>query len=217
MRTSSGWNRAAAGAFLLVVALPAQDGFQPLCNGRDLSEWVVVTPSVWSVKDGVIVGKTDGLPYHEYLRTRRNYADFTLKLRMRLVGGRGNSGVQFRSRPANDPHNVAGYQADAGVQARDPKVLWGALYCEARHKMLALPPQNFLSAVDLGAWHDYAITAEGTRIVLEVDGVRTVEYVEQDPGADRNGFIALQVHGSKEPMEVHFKDLRIKVLERRGR
>jgi hypothetical protein len=132
---------------------------------------------------------------------------------MRLVGGRGNSGVQFRSRPARDPHNVEGYQADAGVQARDPKILWGALYCEARHRMLAVPPENFLAAVDLDAWHDYAIRADGSRIVLEVDGVRTVDYVEQDPSADRDGFIALQVHGSKEPIEVRFKDLRIKVLK----
>lgn len=208
--------RIAAAALLLVFVLPAQEGFQPLYNGRDLSEWIVVTPSVWSVKHGVIAGKTDGLPYHEYLRTRRHYADFTLKLRMRLIGGRGNSGVQFRSRPGRDPHNVEGYQADAGIQPRDPKVLWGALYCEARHKMLMLPSQDFLSAVDLGAWHDYTITADGAHIVLQVDGVRTVDYIEADPGVDRTGFIALQVHGSREPLEVHFKDLRIKVLERRG-
>ena len=207
----------AARALLLACALQAEEGFRPLYNGHDLSEWIVVTPSVWTIKDGTIIGKTDGLNYHEYLRTRRHYANFVLKLRMRLVAGRGNSGVQFRSRPARDPHNVEGYQADAGVQARDPKILWGALYCEARHKMLALPPQNFLAAVNLDAWHDYTITADGDHIVLEVDGVRTVDYVEKDPAVDRTGFIALQVHGSKEPLEVHFKDLRIKVLEPRAR
>jgi hypothetical protein len=44
-----------------------------------------------------------------------------------------------------------------------------------------------------------------------LNGIRTVDYVEKEPGIDRSGIIALQVHGGP-PMEVHFKDIRIREL-----
>lgn len=194
-------------------ALWAAGGFQSLWNGKDLSDWIVDTPAVWTIQDGVLIGKSEGLNYHEYLRTKEHYSNFILKLKMRIVGGNGNSGIQFRSWAVPNSHNVAGYQADAGVGRREPGIYWGALYCEARHKMLGFPGPEFRKTVDLDGWHEYVITARGNRIRLELDGVTTVEYQEQDPAVARSGFIALQVHGSREPLEVHFKDLSIQVLD----
>ncbi len=56
------------------------------------------------------------------------------------------------------------------------------------------------------------ITARGNHITLDLNGVRTADYHEAEPGIEQTGFIALQVHGGP-PMEVQFKDLVIKELK----
>jgi hypothetical protein len=182
------------------------DGFRPLFNGKNLDEWDADAPTVWEVRDGAIIGRAQGLAHNEFLRTKSNYSDFTLKLQIRLINGKGNSGVQFRSKPVPNSHGVSGYQADAGDK------YWGALYDESRrNKILASPKPEFLEKFDPAAWHSYAITAKGNRIRLEMDGVTTVEYEEKEPGIPQTGIIALQVHGGPHAMEVWFKDLMIKV------
>jgi hypothetical protein len=57
---------------LLPGAMLAQAGFQPLFNGKNLDEFVVDTPGLWSVeKGGEIVGRSPALKYNDFLRTRR--------------------------------------------------------------------------------------------------------------------------------------------------
>jgi hypothetical protein len=190
-----------------IPAMAADPPFRPLFNGRNLDEWIVDTPSVWSVREGVIIGKSPGLPYNEFLRTKRNYSDFVLRATFRLIDGKGNSGIQFRSKPVPDSHEVSGYQADAGMR------YWGTLYDESRRKKtLAGPGEDFLKTFDPAAWHTYVITARGNHIKLELDGVTTVDYTEAEPGIEQSGLIALQVHSDKQPVEMQFKDLRIQVL-----
>jgi len=134
------------------------DGFEPLWNGVNLDDWIVDTASVWSIRNGIIIGKSAGLTYNEFLRTRKHYADFELKFRLRLINGFGNSGVQFRSKPVPDSHEVSGYQADAGER------FWGALYDESRRrKTLAGPPPEFIDKLDPTAWHRYTVIAKGAQ------------------------------------------------------
>ena len=193
--------------FLFAVPLLlAETGFHPLFNGKDLDGWQADTAGIWSIHDGMIVGKTSALAYNDFLRTRKHYADFELRLSFRLINGSGNSGIQFRSKPVPDSHEVAGYQADIGQQ------YWGCLYDESRRKkILAQAPADALTGLQRDGWNQYTILAQGDRIILELNDVRTVDYVEKEPGIDRSGFIALQVHGGP-PMEVHFKDIRIRAL-----
>jgi hypothetical protein len=199
--------RALLQSLAALPALAADPPFRPLFNGKNLDEWIVDTPSLWTVRDGVIIGKSPGLTYNEFLRTKQHYADFVLRATFRLIDGKGNSGIQFRSKPVPDSHEVSGYQADAGAR------YWGALYDESRRKkILAGPKEDFLNKLDPAAWHTYVITARGNRIKLELDGVTTVDYTETEPGIETTGFIALQVHSDKQPVEMQFKDLRIQVL-----
>lgn len=196
-------------ALLLLCALAcAEERFQPLFNGRNLDDFVVDTLGVWRVENGIIIGSTpNGLRYNDFLRTKKHYSDFVLKLRFRLKGGVGNSGIQFRSKPVENSHEVSGYQADIGQQ------YWGALYDESRRKkVLAGPTAAQLAHLDKEGWNEYVITARGRHITLELNGVRTVDYREPDPNIEPAGFIALQVHGGP-PTQVEFKDLRIQVLQ----
>jgi hypothetical protein len=122
------------------------------------------------------------------------------------VGGKGNSGVQFRSKPVPNSHEVSGYQADIGEK------YWGCLYDESRRKkVLVQATPESLAKVDYTGWNEYVITARGTHITLELNGVRTVDYEEKEPGIEKTGFIALQIHGGP-PIEVQFKEIEIEVF-----
>jgi hypothetical protein len=199
--------RILATSLLLAAAAAAQPGFKPLFNGRDLEGWEPDTPGVWQVRDGILVGRHDGLKYNDFLRTRKHFRNFELRLKFRLVNGEGNSGVQFRSKPVPDSHEVEGYQADIGAQ------YWGCLYDESRRKkILAQAPAASLEGLDKNAWNEYAITARGNRITLDLNGKRTVEYTEAEAGMDVAGFIALQVHSGPR-IEVWFKDVMIRELD----
>jgi len=188
---------------LTAAAGLAEPGFKPLFNGRDLSGWEQDTPGLWSVRDGMIVGKTSALKHNDFLRARGTFTNFTLKLSFRLVNATGNSGIQFRSRPVVNPHELSGYQADIG------ETYWGCLYDESRrNKVLAAAAPAALAKVNEDGWNEYVITAKGNRITLQLNGVKSVEYEEKEPGMGPSGIIALQVH-SGPGLEVQFKDIRI--------
>ena len=191
---------------LLAWAAAAQPAFRPLFNGKNLDGWESDTSGVWSVQEGLLVGKSPGLKYNDFLRTRNTYGDFILKGSFRLVNGSGNSGIQFRSKPVMNSHEVSGYQADIGEK------YWGCLYDEARrNKVLVQPAADALVGLQTDGWNEYTVTARGDQITLDLNGVRTVDYREEQPGIDRTGIIALQVHAGA-PMEVQFRDIRIQEL-----
>lgn len=186
--------------------LPAQTEFQPLFDGRTLNDFDMDTPGIWSVENGVITGRHGGLNYNDFLRTKKTYGNFVLRAKFRLRDGVGNSGIQFRSKPVPDSHEVSGFQADIGQQ------YWGCLYDESRRKrVLASALPDSLSGLNKTGWNDYVVTAEGPAITIELNGKRTVEYVEREAGIASTGFIALQVH-SGPAIQVEFKDLVIKEL-----
>ena len=109
--------RAARGSlrYLLALALCAtafaEEGFQPLFNGRNLDGWDG-DPRMWSVRDGMIVGHTEGVEMKDnsFLISKKTYANFILRVEMKLRNH--NSGIQFRSE-ALPNWVVRGYQADA--------------------------------------------------------------------------------------------------------
>jgi len=194
--------------FFIATALSAQSGFKPLFNGKNLDDWIIDTPGLWRVENGIIIGKSPGLKYNDFLRTKKQYRNFILKATFRMMdeSGRGNSGIQFRSKPMEGSHEVIGYQADMGQQ------YWGCLYDESRRKkVLVEASKAAMATLKKDGWNQYTITARGNRITLELNGVKSVEWVENDPGIEQSGFIALQLHGGP-PLEMHFKDLQISVL-----
>jgi hypothetical protein len=161
---------------------------------------------VWSVRDGMIVGRHNGLKYNDFLRTREDFEDFELSVQFRLTDGEGNSGIQFRSEPVAGSHEVSGYQADIGQQ------YWGCLYDESRRKkVLAGPPEGALASLDKTGWNEYVVRAQGDFITLHLNGIRTVHYIETDPTVRRRGFVALQVHSGPK-IEVAFRQVNIREL-----
>lgn len=178
-------------------------GFSPLFNGRDLTGWEG-DPTLWSARDGMIVGKTTtGLSHNDFLSTQGVYGDFILKLTFRVIGDESsNSGVQFRSVRVPG-HEMSGYQADVGQH------YWGCLYDESRrNKVLVEANPKALRTIHKDGWNTYVIRAIGNRVILMLNGVVSVDYTEKDDSIAREGKIALQMHAGK-PLEVRFKDIYI--------
>src|SRR5262249_30091039 len=141
---------------LLTAALAAADRKTKLFNGHDLSGWEQDTPDIWSARDGMIVGRSPGMKHNDFLRTKKTYGDFILRVRFRLIDGQGNAGIQFRTDPIPDSHEVSGYQADVGQE------YWGCLYDESRRKrVLVKPSPESLAGLQKDGWNQYVITARG--------------------------------------------------------
>jgi hypothetical protein len=198
----------AGGLGLLGCSTAAVDesGFQPLFDGSSLTGWQG-DHSLWLVEDGAIVGRSPGISYNDFLATEKSYSDFTLRFEIRLRGNSGNSGVQFRSERVPGETEMIGYQADVGP------TYWASLYDESRRrKTLAAPDEETLGrALKPDDWNTYEIHAEGPRIVLKLNGVTTVDYLETDPSIPLTGRIALQIH-SGPPMEVRFRGIQVREL-----
>ena len=151
----------------------------------------------------MILGKTDGtLKKNEFLVSDKSYTDFVLKAKVKYTSG--NSGIQFRSKRADDGA-VSGPQADVA------NGYWGLLYEERRRGILErYDPEKAQALVKEGDWNEFVITAKGDHVTIDLNGTRVID--RTDPKFDKSGIIALQVHVGP-VTEVRFKDLEIKTLD----
>jgi hypothetical protein len=197
-------------AAVLCVSLAALDAQTKkavsIFDGKTFSGWEG-NLKIFRIEEGAIVGGTlrEKIARNEFLCTTQSYADFELRMRVKLLGGDGaNAGVQFRTARIPNHHEVSGYQADMGTG------WWGALYDESRRKKVLLGPDQtkMKEIVKAGDWNDYVIRAEGSQITLTLNGTQTVNYKEMDPAIETNGLICVQIHGGP-PSEAWYKDITI--------
>ncbi len=183
-------------------------GFQPLYDGKTFNGWHG-NREIFRIEDGEIVAGslTEKVKQNEFLRSDKEYEDFELILEFKLLGEKTNAGVQIRTAEIPDDHEVSGFQADLGTG------YWGCLYDESRRrKILAGPPKEIRDLpVRMNDWNTYRIRCEGPRIQLWINGVQTVDYVEQDPQIPLKGIIALQIHGNL-VNQVHYRNVRLREL-----
>ncbi len=223
-------------ALLLLTNLPtpascAEEGFQPIFDGKTLDGWKAPDMTCWSVQDGAITAT--GTPDHPVTANQflvwqfGELDDFELKLQFRIQGGpEANSGIQFRSRIPQDGHAI-GYQAD--IDRKGDYV--GALYDEQGRGMLAPrgekitlaadgkrlsesigDPQELFKAFKPDDWNEYHILAQGPHITLNINGRTTAELMDNQTGErDLAGALALQIHAGP-PLTIQFKDIRLKRL-----
>ncbi len=167
-------------------------------NGQDLVGWNG-NRELWSVDNGELVGKSNGLEENEFLVSELSASDFKLTLEVKLVRNEGNSGIQIRS-SARDDGSVEGFQADVGAG------WWGKLYEE--HGRGLLWDESGEQHVKLGEWNRYEIEADGTRVRTWINGKPCVNL--DDAAGKRRGIFALQLH-SGGPTEVRFRNIQLEV------
>jgi putative heme-binding domain-containing protein len=191
-----------------VPMLATAESALSLFNGRDLTGWRG-DRRLWSVEHpqggesesggGEIVGRTTGLERNAFLTGELLTGNFRLSLDVKLLGNRGNSGVQFRSTPLPSGA-VEGYQADIG------RGWWGKLYEE--HGRGLLWEKSGESHVRPDQWNRYQIVAVGSRIRTWINGHLCVDL--DDPRGARQGVFALQLHAGG-PTEVRFRNFALEL------
>ncbi len=179
-----------------------------LFDGKTFAGWEG-NLNVFRIQDRAIVGGGLSAPVarNEFLCTTREFSNFVLKLRFKLLGEGSNAGIQVRSRRIPNHHEVIGYQADMGDG------WWGALYDESRRNtVLAKPnPDSVKKALKPNDWNRYEIRCEGKRIRTWINGKAMIDYTESDDKIEQTGIIGLQIHGGP-PSEAWYKDITIQPL-----
>lgn len=190
---------------------PDADDWTPLFDGKTLDGFVTRGgAAVYSVEDNAIVGETRPNTPNTFLCTEREYADFVLEFEV-LVHPELNSGVQIRSH-VKDGDRVFGYQVEIDPTARG---FSGGIYDEARRGWLAQPtPQQAAEpAFKADDWNHYRVEARGHRIRTWINDVPVADLIDD---ADASGLIGFQVHGvggRNDPLEVRWRNLRIRELD----
>ena len=209
-----------------------EDGFISLFDGKTLENWDG-NPKFWSVQEGAISGTTtkdNPTKGNTFIIWRGGTVDnFELRLKFKIVGG--NSGIQYRSKDRGN-WVASGYQGDfeAGT------TFSGILYEEKGRGILAQRGQKTDVVTDgekhkvnvvgsLGdtkviqgvikkeQWNDYKIVARGFEFTHVINGRVTAQVTDLDKKSRKqSGILALQLHAGP-PMNVQFKDIRIKPLD----
>ena len=187
------------------------EGYIHLFDGTSLKGWDG-DPSLWSVRDGAIVGSSDGrtVTANTFLIYQEPFDDFVLRLEVRLRNG--NSGIQFRSQYMPMPGWVVhGYQAD--LSDAGERSAWGNFYEEKGRGrgVMATPDEGWQRAREVVRsrdWNRYEIRAEGDSVRLTLNGKVTFEGTDDEA---RSGIIAIQLH-SGPAMLVECRNIRIKPL-----
>lgn len=197
-----------------------------LFDGKTLNGWKRLDGQARiEVRDGTIVGVvTPGVKQNSFLATEAVFRDFVFECEFKAEPGL-NSGVQFRSRPADDKiKRVYGYQYEIDPT---PRALTGGLQEEGRRAWLA-PKANNGAARDewvkahgdplkSGEWNSVRIECRGVRIRTWLNDQLIADYEDHADVRIPEGFIALQVHHSDAPAlagkEVAFRHLRVRKLD----
>ena len=187
----------------------AKDKSVSIFDGKTLDGWDG-DRTVFRVEDGAIVGGSlkAALPHNEFLTFKKEFADFELRLKVKLTGAdSANGGIQIRSRRVPNNDEMSGYQADMGQH------YWASLYDESRrNKTLASPdPDELKKVLKHNDWNDYVIRCEGRHIQLWLNGLKTVDYTEPDEKLEQKGLIGLQIHGGP-ASEAWYKEIEIREL-----
>jgi hypothetical protein len=192
---------------LVTVAAGAGRGedAKPAFLDEKLTGWEGLIKEYWSYKDGALVGHAKKDPkFNTFLVSKKKYKDFELTFKVKLTGGKGNSGVQVRSKVVDGKKfAVHGPQCDIGTG------WWGSLYGEGKGMMQAAPKEA-QKKIKQDDFNDYSIKVVGKKVTIKVNGETTVD--KEFDKLPAEGVIAFQLHAGG-PMEVTYKDIKFKELK----
>jgi hypothetical protein len=189
---------------------PAASRWETLFDGKDLSGWTPIGAAHWRVEDGVILGTQDGDPSRSgLLTTDRQYKNFELSLDFNLdEHGKYNSGVYLR----NDP----GVERQTGYQVNIGRGVVGE-YCGGLYRNGWLGKGDVNDAIRRpGQWNTLHITADGPHILVDLNGVRVVDYTEtpDNPKLLAPGVIGLQTYGAEHYAGwVKFRNIKLREID----
>jgi len=188
------------------AASAAEPRFQPLFNGRDLTNFKAEgAAEFWRVENGVLVGENNAAQTGHYLWTQKEYRDFVLEFDVRWK--------------ATTPRGV-----DTGIELRKPKLqlqlgvsgslrvdMTGSFYTggkpaypeagQAKDAKRLMKPE--------GEWNTIRIQAKGDTFTCWINGQPASQYT--DPKFGGAAPLGIQIHGKVE-MKCEYRNVRIAEL-----
>jgi hypothetical protein len=167
-----------------------------LFDGKSLDGWKAsAAPEYWTVKDGVLIGKSDKRKTGSNLWTVGEYSDFVFEAEF-FYRGHIDSGFFLRNESE---------QIQLGVSGSLKRDMTCAPYIGKKRGY----PVDAVG-VDLllkeGEWNRIKIAVKGKKYIVTLNGKQVLDYTTDAEPV--KGPIGLQVHPGLE-MEVHFRNLRI--------
>jgi hypothetical protein len=184
------------GVLLGTAALPPQaaaqaGGWTTLFDGTTLDGWQVLGDANWQLGEGAVTATSGS----GFLVTPRSYGDFELSLEF-WVDEPANSGIFFR---CANPAVIADrncYEANIYDTRPDQTYRTGGIV------HIASPSAQIDAG---GRWNTYVIRAEGTRLVVTLNGT---EVVDTTNNLFATGPLALQYGAGT----VRFRNVRVREL-----
>ena len=194
--------------------LPVYPGeWVPIFNGKDLAGWKLHPDQVggWTVEDGILVGRSS--TGHYLFSERDDFKDFHLRTEVK-VSKDGDSGVFFRSpfllQKQAGRFQPEGYEAEIFPESAKPlpsimKGYTGSLSGFVMKQESSVKPEE---------WFTLEVIADGTRVVIKVNGVTETDFDTAVSSQQyRRGHLVLQAISdstAKRPTVVHFRKIEIK-------
>lgn len=174
-------------------AASAGDGFQSLFDGKSLAGWHVMNGGKFTASDGVIQLRGG----RGWLRSDKEYADFVLRLDVRWLKARQDSGIFLRASKEGKNWPDRRYEVQC---ENSPRV---AMLFGAKSKLDKEKAARALKAVN--EWNTFEIRCVGRRCEVKLNG----ELVCTSDDLKRpRGYIGLQGEGG----HLDFRNVRIKPL-----
>jgi hypothetical protein len=160
---------------------PPDSGWTTLLDGSKGFEenWTRIGAANWRIVDGVAQADTGEKGKNSFLMTRKEYGDFVLRAEF-WVSDDANSGIYMRCPDLNNITDRTCTEANIFDQRPDPTYATGAI--------THLSPIKDIPKAG-GKWNTFEITAQGPRIVVVMNGVKTGE---TDKAHALRGYIGLQ-------------------------
>ncbi|MFL6826260.1 MAG: DUF1080 domain-containing protein [Bradyrhizobium sp.] len=185
----------AAFQFSNPVSGQSDGGWITLVDSTKMGDWDEVGKANWAMKDGALVAdKLDGKD-PSYLVSKNSYKDFQIKAEF-WTDEDANSGIFIRCDESKKIDAKICYEVNIFDKRPDPTYGTGAIVDVA--KVEPMPKAA-------GKWNTYEITAQGPRLLVVLNGQKTVDVQDSKHAS---GPLALQ-YGSG---VVKFRKVQIKPL-----
>lgn len=192
-----------------------------LLEGGKLDAWSVPSEH-WYLEEGSIIGNTGkvALDMPEWIYTKQRFGDFEFTCELRLTGdNRRNTGIYFRAntfpfKGYKSFEAPSGYEFDAAFHREGKRNFRGSLGdWYARPSLRILPDQNIINKVyKTDDWNRMTIRARGNRLEYWINGIKIMDYHDNDPKGSRKGIIGFQIHDGS-VMKVEYRNIRVLPIE----
>jgi len=190
-------------------------GVIDLLKGGGLEAWKI--PSArWHLKDGSIVGETgtEKLTTPEWIYTKQGFSNFEFTCELKLMGdNRRNTGIYFRVNTISFRGRFeapSGYEFDAAATGDKLTGSVGDWY--ARPSLRISADSAIINKVyNSDNWNRMTIRARGNRLEYWINGIKVMDYRDEDPKGSREGVIGFQMHDGS-VMKIEYRNIRVLTL-----